>query len=155
MENNENIHTDQLQDLIQILTERIEIYTNAISSVDSDKDVDLIAFFEKSMQLSQQFKSELLVILPKEGLSPSEKEWTAGALYRKWEKRDPFKEVSGREQVLRACEKMEEIIQDIFKQILLAKSNFSENTMAILKSQATLQKEIYELIKDLRQKKAI
>lgn len=149
MDNNQNIHTDQLQDLIQILTERVEVYTNAISSVDSDKDVDLIAFFEKCMQLSQQFKSELLVILPKEGLSPSEKQWTAGTLYNEWEKRNPFPEASGREQVLEACKKMEEIMQDIFKQILSSNNNFSENTTAILKSQATLQQEIYELTKDL------
>lgn len=150
MENNENIHTDHLQDLIQILTERIEAYTNAISSVDSDKDVDLIAFFEKSMQLSQQFKSELLVILPKESLSLSEKRWTAGSLYNRWERRNPCIEASGREQVLEACEKMEETMQDIFKQILSSKNNFSGNTTAILKSQAALQQEIYELIKDLR-----
>lgn len=154
MENNENIHTDQLQDLIQVLTERIEVYTNAVSSVDPDKDVDLIAFFEKSMQLSQQFKSELVVILPKEGLSPSEKQWTPGELYHKWEKRDPCIHASGRDQVLEACEKMEEIIQDIFKQVLSSKNNFSENTIAILKSQAALQQEIYELIKDLKRKKA-
>lgn len=148
MENNENKHTDHLQDLIQILTERIEVYTNAISSVDSDKDIDLIAFFEKSMQLSQQFKSELLVILPKEGTSPSEKQWTPGTLYNQWEKRNPSIEASGREAVLEACKKLEEIMLDVFKQILSPKNNFSENTTAILKSQAAIQQEIYELIKD-------
>lgn len=150
MENHENIHIDDLQDLIQILTERIEAYTAAISSVDPDKDIDLIAFFEKSMQLSQQFKSELLVLLPKEGLSPSKKQWTAGTLYNKWEKQNPCIAASGREQVLKACEKMEQIMQGIFKQMLSSKNNFSENTTTILKSQATLQQEIYELIKDLR-----
>ncbi|PRD56241.1 DUF2383 domain-containing protein [Sphingobacterium gobiense] len=150
MKNNKDIHDDQLQDFIQILTERIEVYANAISSVDPNKDVNLIAFFEKCMQLSQQFKSELLVILPKEGISPSERPWTAGVLYQKWKNRNPCMETSDREQALESCIRIEESVQDIYKQILLPKNNFSENTAATLQSQAALQREIYEVLKDWR-----
>ncbi|PRD44571.1 DUF2383 domain-containing protein [Sphingobacterium haloxyli] len=150
MKNNKDTHTDQLHDFIQILTERVEVYANAIASVDTDKDVDLIAFYEKCMQLSQQFKSELLVLLPKEGISPSERQWTAGTLYQKWEKRNPCIEPSGREQALESCIRMEEFIKDTFKQMLLLPNTFSENTTATLQSQAALQQEIYELLKDWR-----
>lgn len=147
MEDNKNIPGDQLQDLIHILKERIQVYTNAVSAVEAKNDVDLIAFLEKCMQLSQQLKSELLAILPKEGISSSESQWTAGILYNKWKKWDFCLEVSGREQVVEMCTKMEEVIQDIFKQILSSKNHLSENTTAILKSQAALQRELYELIK--------
>ena len=148
MENNTNTHATQLHDLIQILTERVEIYRAIISSADANKDIDLIAFLEKCMQLTQQFKSELNGVLAKEDSPFSEREWVAGNLYTRWQEEKPSVEAIGRDQVIEVCEKTENTLLRIFQEILSNAGSFTENTTAMLKSQATLQQEIVEQIKD-------
>lgn len=151
MESNKNTHATPLQDLIQILTERVKFYSAAISLVDADKDVDLIAILEKCMQLSQQFKSELNGVLAKEDSPFSEREWVAGDLYTRWQEQKPSMEgIKGRDQVAEAWAQMENTIEHIFQHILADASHFAENTAAMLKSQAALQQEIAEQIEDAR-----
>lgn len=96
MKNDTDTNAAQLQDLIQILTDRVKIYTTAISSIDANQDIDLIALLENTMQLSQQFKSELNGVLAKEDTAFSEREWTAGNLYTLWEAEKPSLEGLGR-----------------------------------------------------------
>lgn len=146
MKNDTDTNAAQLQDLIQILTDRVKIYTTAISSIDANQDIDLIALLENTMQLSQQFKSELNGVLAKEDTAFSEREWTAGNLYTLWEAEKPSLEGLGREEVIEACKKMENAIQDVFQAILSHKSNYTENTAMMLKSQAALQQEITQQI---------
>lgn len=150
MKNDTNSHALQLQDLIQVLTERVEIYRTVISSTDSEKDVDLISFLEQCMQLSQQFKTELNGVLAKEDTSFSEREWTAGKLYTQWQEEKPSMNALGHDQVIDACEKTENALVRIFQQILTDTSTFTETTTAMLKSQAALQQEIAEQVKDAR-----
>ncbi|MBD1432430.1 hypothetical protein H8B06_06310 [Sphingobacterium sp. DN00404] len=147
MENNTNTHATQLHDLIQILTERVETYRAIISSVDANKDIDLIAFLEKCMQLTQQFKSELNGVLAKEDSPFSEREWVASNLYTRWQEEKPSVEAIGRDQVIEVCEKTENTLLRIFQEILSNTGSFTESTTAMLKSQATLQQEIVEQIK--------
>lgn len=147
MENNTNTHATQLHDLIQILTERVEIYRAIISSADANKDIDLIAFLEKCMQLTQQFKSELNGVLAKEDSPFSEREWVASNLYTRWQEEKPSVEAIGRDQVIEVCEKTENTLLRIFQEILSNAGSFTESTTAMLKSQATLQQEIVEQIK--------
>jgi|SRR5690606_1294981 len=147
MENNTNTHATQLHDLIQILTERVETYRAIISSVDANKDIDLIAFLEKCMQLTQQFKSELNGVLAKEDSPFSEREWVASNLYTRWQEEKPSVEAIGRDQVIEVCEKTENTLLRIFQEILSNAGSFTESTTAMLKSQATLQQEIVEQIK--------
>lgn len=147
MENNTNTHATQLHDLIQILTERVETYRAIISSVDANKDIDLIAFLEKCMQLTQQFKSELNGVLAKEDSPFSEREWVASNLYTRWQEEKPSVEAIGRDQVIEVCEKTENTLLRIFQEILSNAESFTDSTTAMLKSQATLQQEIVEQIK--------
>lgn len=147
MENNTNTHATQLHDLIQILTERVETYRAIISSVDANKYIDLIAFLEKCMQLTQQFKSELNGVLAKEDSPFSEREWVASNLYTRWQEEKPSVEAIGRDQVIEVCEKTENTLLRIFQEILSNAGSFTESTTAMLKSQATLQQEIVEQIK--------
>ncbi len=147
MENNTNTHATQLHDLIQILTERVETYRAIISSVDANKDIDLIAFLEKCMQLTQQFKSELNGVLAKEDSPFSERKWVASNLYTRWQEEKPSVEAIGRDQVIEVCEKTENTLLRIFQEILSNAGSFTESTTAMLKSQATLQQEIVEQIK--------
>ncbi|MBD1425330.1 hypothetical protein [Sphingobacterium arenae] len=150
MENNTNTHAGQLHDLIQILTERLQIYSAAISCADADKDISLIAFLEKCMQLTQQFKSELNGILAKEDSPFAKQQWVSGSLYARWrEERSSLKPI-GRHQVMEVCEKMESVLLHIFQNILAAPSSFTQSTTEMLKSQAMLQQEIFEQIKDAK-----
>lgn len=150
MKNDTNTHAEPLQDLIQILTERVEIYSAAISSTDTDKDVDLIAFLEKCMQLTQQFKSELNGILAKEDRPFSEREWIAGSLYARWEEQSPSIEAAGRGHVISVIEKTEHTLLRIFQDILSDTSRFEDDTTAMLESQAALQQELVEQLDDAK-----
>jgi|GEM_PF-6123090 len=150
MENNVNTHAAQLHDLIQILTERLKIYSAAISCADVDKDIRLIAFLEKCMQLTQQFKSELNGVLAKEDSPFAKKQWVSGSLYARWQEERPSLKPIGRHQIIEVWEKMENALLHIFQNILTEPSSFTQNTTALLKSQEMLQQEILEQIKDAK-----
>lgn len=147
MENDTNTPATQLHDLIQILTERVEVYRAIISSADANKDINLIAFLEKCMQLTQQFKSELNGVLAKEDSPFSERDWMAGNLYTHWQDQKPSAETIRRDEVMEVCEKTENTLLRIFQEILSNTNSLTESTTAMLKSQATLQQEIVEQIK--------
>lgn len=153
MKNDTTIHAKPLWDLIPILTERLDIYRAAISALDADRDVGLIAFLENAMQLTQQFKSQLNGMLAKEDHAFSEADWVAGDLYALWQERRPLpNDVATGELVMQVITKTEEALCAVFEYMLSHTDGLREDTIAMLKSQAELQQGIAEEIEQARKK---
>lgn len=153
MKNDTTIHAKPLWDLIQILTKRLDIYRAAISALDADRDIGLIAFLENAMQLTQQFISQLNGVLAKEDHAFSEADWVAGDLYALWKERRPLlSDAESGEPVMQVIAKTEEALCAVFEYMLSHTDKWREDTIAMLTSQAELQQDIAEEIEQAKKK---
>lgn len=150
MENQNIKNAEVLNDLIEINNDRIQGYMKAIEHLDPVEDSDLGSLFEKNVQQSQQFKSELMLHVIREGKQPTDSTFISGKLFRMWIDIKTLLVGEDRKSILAFCESGEDAFKKVYACAWKESTNLPTNVLAIIRSQADLQIDAHDKIKALR-----
>ncbi|HMR17786.1 MAG TPA: hypothetical protein PKA53_00680 [Sphingobacterium sp.] len=143
-------NTEILTDLIVINQERILGYAKAIAGLDSEKDSDLISIFEQYSQQAQQFKSQLIPLVHREGEIPDNTcDPAPEKLYKTWFEASGIVDSNPRESVLIAVIRGEKDNERIYRIALDNLEVVEENVLEMIRSQADLQSSSHENLRTL------
>lgn len=141
-------NTETIKDLIAANHERVKGYSKAISLLDNGQDSDLISVFENYSQQAQQFKSQLIPLVFKEGEQVDDVE-KLGQINQNWLEVADAHGYGSRETVLVACERGERENEKIYSAALDSIQNVEESVMETIRSQAQLQSLAVEHLNQL------
>lgn len=137
-----------LNDLIRINNDRIAGYERAKNEA-KDLDVDLKAMFDKMMEESRTYKSELVSLVERQGGTYEDDTTTSGDIYRAWMDVKATFTGSDRQAILESCEFGEDAAQRAYEAALSAEDLDGDTRSLILEQQAAL-KNSHDLIKKYR-----
>jgi len=138
-----------IHDLIMINNDRIESYTQMITALNSEKDANLISLLEKLGQQSQQFKSQLAPFIDQASDNKGGSHTLRGKLYTKWTEQQIRMYNEGRESVLLACRKEEELVESVYTEVLNNVEGIDEKIVEMIQSQLKIQRVAREDLEDL------
>lgn len=150
MENTHQDTADLLNQLIEINNDRIEGYEKAISLLPKEGNYGLQAIFEKYRDQSIQFKNDLTPLVIREGDIPTEDTRTSGKLFRTWMEIKSAVAPYTVKAVLESCERGEDEFKKVYKDAITKYQHTPLNIYSIIQSQANLQLEAHNHIKELR-----
>lgn len=150
MENLKQDTADLLNQLIEINNDRIEGYEKAISLLPTEENYGLQAIFEKYRDQSIQFKSDLIPLVFREGDKPTDETRTSGKLFRAWMEIKSAVTPYTAKAVLESCERGEDEFKKVYKDVLNKSQLAPLNILSIIQSQANLQLQAHDHIKELR-----
>lgn len=127
-----------IMELIAINHDRVKGYSKAISLLDNTRDSDLISVFENYSQQAQQFKSQLIPLVYREGDDMGHEE-KIQRLHRNWLEVADAHGYGSRETVLVACEKGEKENEKVYTIALDNIEDVEEVVLDNIRSQAELQ----------------
>lgn len=149
----ENLHQDTadlLNQLVEINNDRIEGYEKAITLLPSENNYGLQAIFEKYRDQSIQFKNDLKPLVIREGDMPTEDTRTSGKLFRTWMEIKSAVAPYTAKAVLESCERGEDEFKKVYHDAISKSQQLPLNIFSIIQSQANLQREAHDHIKELR-----
>lgn len=148
MENKEKV-TDILNDLIQINNDRISGYENAIKEL-TDDDSDLRSLFNRYIQESREYKSELTTEVTRLGGDPSKGTTNSGKVYRVW--MDLKAAITGKDRktILSNCEFGEDAAQKAYNTALNADVDMDTTVRDLIVRQKSALKVGHDEVKRLR-----
>ena len=149
----ENLHQDTadlLNQLIEINNDRVEGYEKAISLLPEEGNYGLQDVFEKYRDQSIQFKNELKPLVIREGDMPTEETRTSGKLFRTWMEIKSAVAPYTVKAILESCERGEDEFKKVYKEGITKYGHASPTIVSIIQSQASLQLEAHDHIKELR-----
>ena len=148
MENKEKV-TDILNDLIQINNDRIVGYEKAINELQDD-DSDLRSLFQRYIEESRQYKSELTTEVTRLGGDPAQGTTNSGKVYRVW--MDLKSAITGKDRktILNNCEFGEDAAQKAYDTALNADVNYESSVRDLIVRQKSALKVGHDEIKRLR-----
>lgn len=150
MENLKQDTADLLNQLVEINNDRIEGYEKAISLLSNEDNYGLQAIFEKYRDQSIQFKSDLVPLVFREGDKPTDETRTSGKLFRAWMEIKSAVTPYTAKAVLESCERGEDEFKKVYKDALAKAQQAPLNMLSIIQSQANLQLQAHDHIKELR-----
>lgn len=150
MENRTEKNTEILNNLIEINNDRIEGYSKAIELLDPAADIDLNSLFEKYIQQSQQFKSELTPLVFKVGENPEDGTRVTGKLFRMWMDIKNTLAGSDRTSILESCERGEDAFKRVYENAWTDEEGLDADVLSMIRSQAELQLAAHDELKALR-----
>ena len=148
MENKEKV-TDILNDLIQINNDRIVGYEKAINELQDD-DSDLRSLFQRYIEESRQYKSELTTEVTRLGDDPAQGTTNSGKVYRVW--MDLKSAITGKDRktILNNCEFGEDAAQKAYDTALNADANYESSVRDLIVRQKSALKVGHDEVKRLR-----
>lgn len=150
MENLHQENADLLNQLIEINNDRIEGYEKAISLLSGEGNYELQDIFEKYRDQSIQFKNDLIPLVVREGDIPTEETRTSGKLFRTWMEIKSAVAPYTAKAVLESCERGEDEFKKVYKDAITKSLQAPITILSIIQSQANLQLEAHDHIKELR-----
>lgn len=149
----ENLHqetADFLNELIEINNDRIEGYGKAISLISTEGNYSLQDIFEKYRDQSIQFKNELTPLVLREGELPTEETRTSGKLFRAWMEIKSAVAPYTVKAILESCERGEDEFKKVYNDAIDKHDIIPSSILTVVQSQARLQLEAHNHIKNLR-----
>ena len=150
MENLHQENSDLLNQLIEINNDRIEGYEKAIALLPKEGNYDLQNIFEKYRDQSIQFKSDLVPLVVREGDTPTEETRTTGKLFRTWMEIKSAVAPYTAKAILESCERGEDEFKKVYSDAITNSQQAPLTILSILQSQANLQLEAHDHIRELR-----
>ncbi|WP_164112109.1 MULTISPECIES: PA2169 family four-helix-bundle protein [Sphingobacterium] len=148
-----NVHQETaglLNQLIEINNDRIEGYEKAISLLPTDGNYGLQATFEKYRDQSIQFKNDLIPLVFREGDKPTDETKTSGKLFRTWMEIKSAIAPYTAKAILESCERGEDEFKKVYRDVIEQSQLAPLNMLSIIQSQANLQLQAHDHIRDLR-----
>jgi len=152
-DNMENLNQDQadlLNQLVEINNDRIEGYEKAITLLPAENNYGLQGVFQKYRDQSVQFKNELSPLVIREGDLPTQDTRTSGKLFRTWMEIKSAVAPYTVKAILESCERGEDEFKKVYKDVIGKTQGIPMHTLSIIQSQADLQKQAHDHIKELR-----
>ncbi|MES2371495.1 MAG: PA2169 family four-helix-bundle protein [Bacteroidota bacterium] len=145
----ENANTIEiLNDLVEILNDRIEGYTKAKSELEGkEEDLNLLflAFIDESRELRNELGTEIAVLKGEAETDTT----TRGKVYRIWmDLKDAFAD-GDRHSVLAACEYGEDAAQQAYK-AALSEEGLPANLRSLIETQKQTLRASHDQVKALR-----
>ncbi|HLO82115.1 MAG TPA: PA2169 family four-helix-bundle protein [Chitinophagaceae bacterium] len=139
-----------LNDLVRINNDRVEGYERAIEDT-KDGNQDLISVFNKMIDESRQYKSELVEAIGTLGGSADFEETTnSGKIYRFWMKIKETLSGGSRGSVLDDCEFGEDAAQKAYQEAIETDVAMDLDTRDLIITQKNALKNSHDKIKRLR-----
>jgi uncharacterized protein (TIGR02284 family) len=148
MENHDEI-IGVLNDLIRINNDRIVGYERAVNE-SKDKDVDMIAVFNKMADQSRKYVTELVQEVGHLGGEAAKDTTVSGKIYRVW--MDMKSAITGkdRESIIGSCEYGEDVAQRAYEAALESDAYMSTEIRQMITNQKSELKESHDMIKKYR-----
>jgi uncharacterized protein (TIGR02284 family) len=148
MENHDEI-IGVLNDLIRINNDRIVGYERAVNE-SKDKDVDMIAVFNKMADQSRKYVTELVQEVGRLGGEAAKDTTVSGKIYRVW--MDMKSAITGkdRESIIGSCEYGEDVAQRAYEAALESDAYMSTEIRQMITNQKSELKESHDMIKKYR-----
>jgi uncharacterized protein (TIGR02284 family) len=148
MENHDEI-IGVLNDLIRINNDRIVGYERAVNE-SKDKDVDMIAVFNKMADQSRKYVTELVQEVGRLGGDAAKDTTVSGKIYRVW--MDMKSAITGkdRESIIGSCEYGEDVAQRAYEAALESDAYMSTEIRQMITNQKSELKESHDMIKKYR-----
>jgi uncharacterized protein (TIGR02284 family) len=138
-----------LNDLIKINNDRIVGYERAVNE-SKDKDVDMIAVFNKMADQSRKYVTELVQEVGRLGGEAAKDTTVSGKIYRAW--MDMKSAITGkdRESIIGSCEYGEDVAQRAYEAALESDAYMSTEIRQMITNQKSELKESHDTIKKYR-----
>jgi uncharacterized protein (TIGR02284 family) len=138
-----------LNDLIKINNDRIVGYERAVNE-SKDKDVDMIAVFNKMADQSRKYVTELVQEVGRLGGEAAKDTTVSGKIYRAW--MDMKSAITGkdRESIIGSCEYGEDVAQRAYEAALESDAYMSTEIRQMITNQKSELKESHDMIKKYR-----
>jgi uncharacterized protein (TIGR02284 family) len=138
-----------LNDLIKINNDRIVGYERAVNE-SKDKDVDMIAVFNKMADQSRKYVTELVQEVGRLGGEAAKDTTVSGKIYRVW--MDMKSAITGkdRESIIGSCEYGEDVAQRAYEAALESDAYMSTEIRQMITNQKSELKESHDTIKKYR-----
>ncbi|WP_300600504.1 PA2169 family four-helix-bundle protein [Niabella sp.] len=107
-----------LNDLLRINADRIAGYQRAIAELQDAEDSDLRSLFQRYIENSKLFITELTTTLEKMELPVSTGNTVMGKIYRTWMEIKAFFTGDERQTILNSCEAMEDAVKKAYESAL-------------------------------------
>lgn len=153
MRTNNEKTCEVLNDLIRINHDRVEGYKKAKEEIDASK-FDLINTFQEMAEQSNQYISELGVIINKYAGTIATDSTVMGALYKTWMDLKTAFSVQERKNVLGSCEYGEDAAQKAYK-TAMEEDNIGEEARSLIAMQKNTLKDSHDLIKAMRNREKL
>lgn len=148
MENKEKT-VDILNDLIQINNDRINGYEKASKEL-KDDDSDLRSLFQRYIQESREYKSELMSEVSRLGGNPADGTTNSGKVYRVWMDLKAAFTGKDRKTILNNCEFGEDAAQKAYETALNADVDMEGTVRDLIVKQKSALKVGHDEVKRLR-----
>lgn len=149
MENVNQKRIDLLNELIEINNDRIEGYGKAIELLDKN-NFDLQSIFEGYRDQSIQFNNELIPLVTREGGIPTDETKTSGKMFRAWMDIKASLTPNSIKPILELCERGEDECKKVYTNVLEKSSQIALDLIPYIESQAAMQLQAHDNIRDLR-----
>lgn len=147
MENQQEKIIEVLSDLVQINNDRIEGYRKAVEQTD---DADLKALFNRMIDDSQAFASQLNAQIGQLGGEGETGTTVSGKLYRTWMDVKATFTGSDRQSILSACEYGEDAAQQAYREALKSDMPMPYGVRELIANQQSTLKNSHDTIKTYR-----
>ena len=137
-----------LNDLVLINNDRVEGYRKAMEEL-KDEDNDLKLLFQKNVEQSRKYHTELVEVLARLGKSIETGTKTSGKIYRAWMDVKAFFGGSDRKVVLDNCEDGEDHALRAYEEALSSDDLTPDQRNLLIRQQAEL-KIVHDEVKALR-----
>ncbi|MEP6513292.1 MAG: PA2169 family four-helix-bundle protein [Parafilimonas sp.] len=142
--------TNVLNDLVRINNDRIEGYEHAMDEA-KNIDVDLQAIFQRMIEESRKYKSELVQAIQSRGGEADSNETTnSGKVYRVWMDLKNAFTGKDRKSVLESCEFGEDAAQKAYQHALESDAVMDTDIRQLISKQKAELKSSHDLIKSYR-----
>lgn len=148
MATNENL-IEVLNDLIRINNDRIAGYQKAADEA-RDIDVDLRGIFNRMVEESRQYASELSQEVAKLGGDPATGTTNSGKIYRAWMDVKATFTGNSRQAILENCEFGEDAAQKAYESALKTDADLSVDVRQLITNQKSSLKTSHDVIKKYR-----
>ncbi len=138
-----------LNDLIQINNDRVNGYEKAAEEA-KDKDLDLVAIFNKMANDSRSYVAELSAEVTRLGGNPDTGTTNSGKVYRVWMDVKTLFTGKDRQAILDNCEFGEDAAQKAYREALASDAEISADTRQLITNQQAELKTAHDLIKKYR-----
>lgn len=155
MENNIN-NPEIINDIIKINNDRIEGYRKAIDLATSHGLDKLLPTFQKCIEQSNEFIAELKPYVELEGKEPTDSTMLSGKLFRVWMGIKVNITGDDERSLLETCEQGEDAFKSTYQTVLAEGSDeLSQHVHSLINTQLSKQLEAHNIIKIMRDSKAI
>lgn len=152
-----NINNPEIiNDIIKINNDRIEGYRKAIDLATNHGLDKLLPTFQKCIEQSQEFITELTPYVELEGKEPTDSTMLSGKLFRVWMGIKVNITGDDERSLLETCEQGEDAFKSTYQTALAeGSSDLSQHVHSLINTQLSKQLEAHNIIKMMRDSKKI